>query len=614
MSQQVKVTFQPQGRSVSVLRGSSLVEAASQAGMTIATPCGGAGACGKCRVLVTAGAPSPTGGDASHFSPQELAAGWRLGCQIHLSADVVVHVPEASLFGSDHQILVERQSGAAGEVLPGIRKVHVALPPPTMADCAADLLRLERAIGPVKADLATLRELPSLMRACGFDGTAVLTDHRLIDLEPGDTTAHCCGAAFDIGTTTLVGSLLDLRTGEELAVASAINPQVKFGDDVVSRIRHAATPEGLAQLRSAVLEAVENMLQQLCDQSGVARERIYEVAFAGNTTMQHLLCGIDPSPLGVSPFVPAHGHGLLLPAAELGVRIHPRGMACVFAVIGGFVGGDTVAGVLATDLANLPGPVLMVDIGTNGEIVLAHNGALAAASTAAGPAFEGARISCGMRATRGAIEKVVFDDDIRIGVIGDAPARGLCGSGLIDVAAELLRCGIVTPEGRLLPPEELPPLPPAIAARVGVDPAGQTVVALSDAPGGGRVLITQRDIRELQLAAGAIRAGISILLRQSGLATADLKRVLIAGGFGSFIRRRNAQRIGLLPADIPHEHIVYVGNASLNGAKAALLSVNARKQAEHLASLARHVELSLDAQFQMEFAECMIFPRQLDQG
>jgi uncharacterized 2Fe-2S/4Fe-4S cluster protein (DUF4445 family) len=279
-------------------------------------------------------------------------------------------------------------------------------------------------------------------------------------------------------------------------------------------------------------------------------------------------------------------------------------------VIGGFVGGDTVAGLLATRLTELDGPVLMVDIGTNGEIVLAHEGQLWASSTAAGPAFEGARISCGMRAAAGAIEKVVVEEDLLCSVIGNTEPVGLCGSGLIDLAAALLDLGIVSPLGRMLGPDDLPDsLPPAIRKRVVPDDDGNAAFLLAKGlDGRPPVTLLQKDIRELQLATGAIRAGIRILLRKASLKCEDLARVLIAGGFGSFIRRSCAQRIGLLPAEVDRQRIRYVGNASLNGARWALLSVDARGRAEQLARQARHVELSRDTDFQTEFADAMIFP------
>ena len=608
---QVRVTFEPHGRSVFVLPGTKILEAAARVGMTIDTPCGGAGSCGKCRVQFTVGACEATATDREILSDDELQDGWRLACQTTVCGECVVHVPDGSLFASQHQILTERQEATAREVQPTVRKVYVELPEPTLQSDQADLLRLEAKTGKMKADLGLLRRLPGLLRDSNFRGTAVLVDHRLIDFEPGDTTRECCGVAMDIGTTTLVGSLLDLCTGEELAIASRMNPQVAFGDDVLSRIGHAETsPQGLAKLQELIASAASEMIDEMCREANIAPGRVYEVAFAGNTTMLHMLCGLDPRQLGQVPFVPVHARGLVLPASELGISIHPGGRAYVFPVIGGFVGGDTVAGMLATHIADTDSPVLMVDIGTNGEIVLVHDGQIYAASTAAGPAFEGARISCGMRATSGAIEKVLFDGDVHASVIGDVAATGLCGSGLIDLAAELLTAGIVAPTGRMLDPDELgDDLPAELRRRVRLGQDDQSEFLIAQGPqDGSPVALTQRDIRELQLVTGAIRAGVAILLRQAGIESSQLKQVLIAGGFGSFIRRNHAQRIGLLPGDVDHQRIHYVGNASLNGARWALLSTEARSRAEELARSARHVELSTDTNFQMEFAEAMIFP------
>jgi uncharacterized 2Fe-2S/4Fe-4S cluster protein (DUF4445 family) len=610
-AEQLQVTFQPCGRVVFVLEGTTVLEAAGRAGLTLDTPCGGQGTCGKCRVRLTQGAGKPTVPEGAIFSADELADGWRLACQTRLTEPAVVEVSPTSLFASQHQILAEARTAEAEEVLPAVRKVHLELPPASLEDNAPDLVRIQRALGPVRAELGLLRQLGRRLREGGFQGTAVVTDHDLIDFEPGDTTGECFGAAFDVGTTTVVGALVDLTTGDEVAVESRMNAQVRFGDDVLSRIQQAGDEGRLEALRSAIAETVSEMLGALCEQSGVPRARIYEITFSGNTTMQHLLCGIDPSQLGRVPFVPAFGRALIVPARELGIEIHPRGQAAIFPVIGGFVGGDTVAGMLATRLAEQDAAALMVDIGTNGEIVLACGEDVSAASTAAGPAFEGARISCGMRATTGAIEKIVFDGDVRWSVIGAAEPVGLCGSALVDLAAELLRSGIVTSGGRMLPPEELPAsLPDALRRRVSVGDGGQPLFRLVRPAGEGSpgVALTQKDVRELQLATGAIRAGIHVLLEQAGLGIGDLELVLVAGGFGSFIRRSNAQRIGLLPPGIDHRRIHYVGNVSLRGAKWALVSTKARRRAEELARLVRHVQLSQDPAFQEAFAEAMVFP------
>lgn len=616
-NEQVRVTFEPSGRNVYVLAGTGLVEAAARAGIVLQTPCGGSGTCRKCRVQVTRGAAEPVATEERAFTAVELAAGWRLACQTRVRNHAVVHVPVTSQFGGEHQIARDSSVSDPTQVAPAIRKVYVELEHPTLEDPRPDLLRLEAETGPFRVDLAMLRHVPGRLRQQDYRGTAVFSDRQLLDLEDGNTADRCFGVAVDIGTTTMVGSLLDLCTGRELVVLSRVNPQVSFGDDVLSRISHAGScPHCLDELRQAVGGELATMVRALCDEAGVDPRFVYEAAFAGNTTMQHLLCGVDPSPLGTVPFAPAFGRGMLLSARDMEVPINPRGLSYVFPVVGGFVGGDTVAGMLATQIESLEAPVLMVDIGTNGEIVLAWNGRLLAASTAAGPAFEGARISCGMRGARGAVEAVVLNEDLHLGVIGNTAPIGICGSGLIDLVAELLRLGIVSSDGRLLAPDELPTgLPQALARRVQEDEQGGTVFVLAEPDGGALqkpLTLTQRDIRELQLGTAAIRAGVALLLRRAGLTPADLKTVLIAGGFGSFIRRDKAQAIGLLPAGIDHERIRYVGNVSLAGARWALLSVDARRTAEELARRTEHVELSMDTDFQMEFAESMIFPEPAD--
>ncbi len=606
------VVFQPMGRTVHVLRGTRLLEAAAGAGLAFDTPCGGEGTCGKCRVVVRQGAGEPVDAERRVFSARELTEGFRLACQTTVEGPMTVEVPPTSLLATQYQILARTEAEAVAAVDPPLRKTFVELPAPDRSDDAADLARLRRAIGPVEPDLDLLRGLPGLLRPQAFRGTAVVADGRLIDFEPGDTRALSFAVAVDVGTTTLVAVLVDLTTGADRAVASRLNPQTGFGDDVLSRILHAQQPGGLEDLRQAVVRAIDEMLGELAAQAGIGREQIYEVVFSGNTTMQELLCGIDPRFLGEVPFVPATSDPVRAAAAELGFHIHPRGRAYVLPVIGGFVGGDTVAGILATRLDQSPGPALLIDIGTNGEIVLWANGRLAAASTAAGPAFEGARIAQGMRASAGAIEKVVVrDGGLHINVIGDVPPVGLCGSALIDAAAEFLRHGLMTSDGRLVPPAGLPQaLSPELRRRV-IAQDGKTAVVLAwdaDSGNGRAVTLSQRDVRELQLASGAIRAGTAILLQRAGLRPADLEAVLLAGGFGNFIRRSNAQRIGLLPGEIPRHRIRYQGNTSLAGARLVAVSENARRTAEELARRTEHVDLSRDADFRWSFAESMIFP------
>jgi len=610
---EIAVTFQPMGRTVRVKFGTRLMEAAVEAGVALELPCGGDGICRKCQVIVRHGASAPGPVEQSGFSAEELQQGVRLACQTTVRGPMVVEVPETSVQASYHQILAHIE-GTAGTVNdPVIRRQPVELASPDRENDQPDVARLEQALGPFEIDLAALRELPGRLRQGQFRGTVVLAGARLIDFVPQVPPPACYAIATDVGTTTLVSMLVDLATGEEVAITARLNPQTSYGDDVLSRILHVQRnpDKGLRELNEAVLEALDEMIDRLTSEAGIRRDQIYQLAFSGNTTMQQLLARLDPTPLGEVPFVPVTAGALEAPARELGLSIHPCGRAYVLPVIGGFVGGDTVSGILATELVESPGPALLVDIGTNGEIVLCAGGKLWAASTAAGPAFEGARISHGMRGSSGAIERVIIDGGVQIEVIGNAAPVGLCGSAMIDLTAELLRHGVLTPQGRLCTADELSGDAAAILGERIVACEGRPafLLAAETETGTGKpILVTQRDFRELQLASGAIRAGIAILVKRAGLSPADLHDVQIAGGFGNFIRRAHAQRIGLLPPEVPAERIRYRGNTSLAGARLTALSRRARQQAELLARRTEHVDLSRDPEFRWAFAEAMIFP------
>jgi len=455
---EIAVTFQPMGRTVYVLPGTLVLEAAAEAGTVLEQPCGGTGKCGKCRVLARGELGPLTASEQDLLAHDELGAGWRLGCQAQVTGPATVEVPATSRLAARPQILTDGERPAQATLDPAVRKQYVELPPPGRGDDRPDVKRLQSALGRFDLDVYPLRELPGRLRETGFRGTAVLSDGRLIDFEPGDTTGECYGCAVDVGTTSLVASLIDLRSGEETGVTSRVNPQTRLGDDVMSRVTHARRgPQELDELHRLVVEAIDAMIGELAESAGIARERIYELTFSGNTTMQQLLLRVDPSSLGEVPFVPAMGpQAVCCPAAQLGLRAHPHAAARAMPVIGGFIGGDTTSGILVTGMAARGRPVLLVDVGTNGEIVLAVEGRLMTASTAAGPAFEGARISCGMRGGSGAIEKVVVDGRLRVNVIGGVAPVGLCGSGLIETAAELLRHKVLASDGRLLTPGELP--------------------------------------------------------------------------------------------------------------------------------------------------------------
>jgi uncharacterized 2Fe-2S/4Fe-4S cluster protein (DUF4445 family) len=450
-----------------------------------------------------------------------------------------------------------------------------------------------------------------MLRATGFAPEAVGLGNRLLALrDPGDTTP-LLGLAVDLGTTTLAAALCDLATGEVLAVASRANPQALRGDDVISRIDHAA--RGIAEqdeLRTLIVDAIESMAGDARREAGLADAGLILLAVGGNTVMNHLLLGVDPRPLAVSPFIPCFRTADPVDAADIGWQGAAAPLVVVVPNVAAYVGGDITAGVLAHGVAESAGTVLFLDIGTNGEIVLRAHGKTWACAAAAGPAFEGARIGQGMRAIPGAICRVdaAADGDLDIGVVdGPAPAKGICGTGLLDAVATLRRLGAVDEGGRLLDSDDdddMDALPPPVRERMSRDDAGPAVWL--DRPAGVR--LTQRDIRELQLAKGAIAAGVRVLLGVAGIRPEEVDEVLLAGGFGNYLRPASALAVGILPPGIALDRIRSVGNASLAGARLCLLSEQERRRAAALSAAMDYVELSGRDDFQSAFAEEMLFP------
>lgn len=603
------VTFQPSGISVTVPEGETLLAAASAAGLFLQSPCGGQGGCGKCRVQA--------GGELTPSTPQEeqalstglIATEWRLACQARVLGNVHVIVPDSSLVTS-HRIMVE---GAIRELIvdPPVCKRALTISPPSVDDPRSDLTRVVDALGDrgrLAARLSVLRTLPQTLRTSAYQCTAVTSDDCLIAVEPGDTTTELYGLAVDIGTTTVVAYLCRLTTGECVAVASDLNSQAQFGDDVISRIRVAMTEDkGLHELNRAIITVLNDLVEQTTHQAGICRDRIYELTVVGNTCMSHLFLGVPPAGLGTLPFGPSFQTAQTVRATELGISVHPEARVYVVPNIGGFVGADTVGVMLASELDDGGGLRVAVDIGTNGEIIVARDGRLYAASTAAGPAFEGAKITQGMRAGLGAIDRVHLDAEVHCHVIGDVRARGLCGSGLVDAVAELVRMGIVTPTGRMLAPSERPSLPAALARRIIQSEDGLEFVLAwpEESYGEETVTLTAKDIRELQLAKAAIYAGIELLLEEVGADPRDIDEFLLAGAFGNYIRRESATAIGLIPS-VPPERIRPIGNAAGVGARLALCSRSERQRAEELASRTHHVELSGREGFYDRFADAMM--------
>ncbi|MHC4155389.1 MAG: ASKHA domain-containing protein [Planctomycetota bacterium] len=417
------------------------------------------------------------------------------------------------------------------------------------------------------------------------------------------------GLAVDVGTSTVAAKLIDMVSGKLIGTVSAGNPQVRFGDDVVSRISYAESDQKLAELHKIIIDCINGLIGRLCECAGIDADQIYEACIVGNTTMNHILLKLPVAQLGQAPYEAYSLDAHDCAPGELGLRMNASGNVHTVENIAGFVGSDTTAVALATEIDSAEVVTLAVDIGTNGELVLAAGGTLYAASCAAGPAFEGARIGCGSRAVEGAIEGVVENDgDIDLDVIAGGAARSICGSGLIDAVAVMLDLGIIDGTGRFVEREKLEGRPPAaILSRV-IEQQGQPafVLARAEEGGGQEVFLTQRDIRQVQLAKGAIRAGITLLERKVGLADSDIERILLAGAFGNYIRRESALRIGLLPG-VAAERIYFVGNAACSGAEMALVSSGCRAEAGELARRIQYVEIAHEKDFGDAFAQSMAF-------
>ena len=608
-----RVTFEPEGRSVFVLDGTKLVEAAGRAGVILNQPCGGEGTCGKCRVEVLEHAPPPTEADRRHLSDQQLESGWRLACQLSVQGDIVVSVPQETRFFE--QLVLTEGEGCKYPFEPYVRKVFTEVPAATVEDQRSDLDRVKDAVGDgaLKADLALIRALPGILRESTDGVTIVLEGQEIQHIESGNTVEDMWGVAFDIGTTTIVGSLMNLAGppgSSSHAVAARTNPQVHFGDDVVSRISYVEkNRDGLDKLRKRLLACLNEIIIELCEAVDTDPEFIYEVTAVGNTTMSHIFLGIDPSPIAHAPYVAVVREAVDVKAREVGMDVNRNANLHMLPNIAGFVGSDTVALILASGMAKEDGVRLAIDIGTNGEVVLGNRERLLACSCAAGPAFEGARIRYGMRATEGAISKVIINDEIEVAVIGGGRATGICGSGLIDAVAALLDAGVIDETGRILNAEEASPdLPEALRESLTSFENQPAVILVSarESKTGEPVLLTQRDVREVQLAKAAVQAGIQVLLDEFGIQAGDIAQVLLAGGFGNFIRRSNAKRIGLLP-QVSNDHIEFLGNAASTGSKTALACASCREEAERLSRSTEYVELATRTDFQLYFSEGMIF-------
>ena len=614
MSRPVAVRFEPVGRAVAATAGQTLLRVAQDAGIDVMATCGGRGRCHSCRIKFVRGSvPPPTIMDTVQLGHDEVREGFRLSCQTAVASDCTVMVLPPITEGG-HQILsCEHVFHERTALDSGVEKRLIKAGLPTEEHHqTSDVEEILTALGEgVSSDISLdlLRKIPHLLRDADGALTVTTFNKRIVDIESGDTTMHAYGMAFDIGTTSIVGFLIDLSTGEQLAAVGSLNPQAVYGGDLMSRIAFAQfNAEALKKLQTRVLAAINGFVKEACDKAKVAPTHVYKVVIVGNTCMHHIALGIDPTHVGLAPYAPSVRSAIVLTARELLVRVNPNAAVCFLPIVAGFVGADTMAVVLATRIYDSPHVRVAVDIGTNGEVVMGSRRKLMACSAPAGPALEGAQIKHGMRGALGAIERVEIDDDVACGVIGGVPPVGICGSGLIDAVAKMLDAKILEPSG-LLRMEDSDVLPPALRDRL-IDRDGerQFVLAWESESGNGQVIaVTQQDIRQVQLAKGAIYSGILMLKKVMGVQDGQIKELMLAGGFGNYINIESAVRIHLLP-DLPVERIRYVGNAAALGAQMALLSESERNRTIGLARSIEHVSLAARPDFQDIFIEAICFP------
>jgi uncharacterized 2Fe-2S/4Fe-4S cluster protein (DUF4445 family) len=576
-----------------VLAGTTIFDAASWNGIAIDSTCGGHGTCKKCKVKVISGHAPISAVDPRAFTIEELKNGWRLACRAETREDLTIEVPplqtrpKAALVGVGRHVILR----------PAVQKRYVELDEATLTDQASDLERLLAAMDDVepRVPLDIVRELGGTLRRANWKVTAVLADDVLIDVEEGDTSGSRHAIAFDLGTTTVVATLLDLETGQPKAVQSILNAQQPFGADVISRISAIMMDDGaLAMLQKHAHETLQKLTDEVCAEGGVDPSEVYEVVVAGNQTMIQIALGIDPEPLSMAPFTVVARRMPEATAADFGVTVHRRAPAVMFPALGAYVGPDIVAGILATGITLDRRVRLFIDVGTNSEIVLGSSAKTLATAAPAGPAFEAAQIRCGMRAADGAIEGVkIVEGEIELTVIGDVAPVGLCGSGLVDAVAELLGAGILDHSGRFVldSSERL--------GKIGEE----NVFYLSD-----EVFLSQRDVRELQFAKASIATGWGILCRDLGVEPEEISQVLLGGSFGSYLSAASAVKIGLVPK-LPLVRIVSAGNVAGEGAKIAALSVTERAAANAILEEVEYVELSGRTDFNDLFIDQLSFPQ-----
>ena len=611
-----KITFLPENRTISIRPGSTLLKAASLARVHINASCGGAGTCGKCRAILKEGnfRSEPN----IHLSPQESAQGYVLACLTVIEGDLRVEIPKEAGKGEGMRVDMGRIPGSEllqignRKIETRTKKIHLKLPAPTLSDNVSDLARLRRELrrggywGPdVSCGLSVVQKLGQVLRDANWDVTVTLMwtgdDIEIMDIEAGDVTRSRYGLAIDVGTTTVVAYLVHLNSGQIVDVESDLNAQIRCGEDVISRIVYATEIGTVAEVHGLIIETIGGLVDRLTTRNGLPPENIDSIVTAGNTTMTHLLYGLDPRYIREEPYIPTVNQFPVIKSSEIGINVNPNANIYSLRGTASYVGGDISAGILASQLHKSEELAIFIDIGTNGELVLGNKDWMVAASCSAGPAFEGGGVEFGMRASQGAIEGVHIDRDTlepTCHVIGDIEPEGICGSGMIDLLAEMYLAGVIDQKGRFMTDLK--------TDRVREGDTGLEYV-LVRRDGARDIILTAADLDNIIRTKGAIYAGFRTLLTEMGLTFQDVARFVIAGGFGNYIDIEKAVIIGLLP-DLPEERFHFIGNASIIGAYLVLLSKEMRLEAEEIARKMTYIELSVSRSFMDEYMSALFLP------
>ena len=595
------IDFEPIGRRGDCPTEQSLLDCAHQLGVDLASICGGAGTCYACKVQVIKGTVSPpTTTEKDVFSADELKQGYRLACQTYAKSDVKVHVPPESMTAQQRTQVEGMEAAVAPD--PPVRAYTVKIPVPSLADLRADDRRLldtleqQHQVSCSLIDDAVLRDMSPRLRSWEWQAQASVRDGEVVAVSPSPTPN--LGLAVDIGTTKIAGYLVDLETGKTLASIGIMNPQISYGEDVITRIGRAReSPAEAARLQNVVITALSQIAIDLCGEVKARPENIVEAVVVGNTAMHHLFLRLPVAQLGLAPYVPAASQALDVKAREIGLNIAPGAYVHLLPNIAGFVGADLVAVLIATEPWKVGKVVLTVDIGTNTEVCLITDDDMTSVSCASGPAFEGAHIQCGMRAASGAIERLrLVDNKVEYQTVYGTPPIGLCGSGILDAIAQLYRVRAIDKGGKML---DKHPLVRNVKGRNEF-----VLVKEGEREGGRAVTITQQDVREIQLAKGAIYTGIKLLLEARNRSEAEIEQVIIAGAFGTYIDVASAITIGMLPR-LPLSRFRQVGNAAGTGARLALISRQKRAEAQAIARKIKYIELAADPRFMSTFVDAI---------